>query len=82
MMSGGDVLTEEETEVYLLLRKYQVRSHYLASSSASAVRYAVFANGAQITAPTSHAEAKSDSDRLTAKDIVKALLASRRAKGE
>lgn len=68
------LMTEAETEVYCLLRKYRVRQHYLATSAAKAPRYAVFAVGAgQITEPTSSAEAHAEAAALTARDIVATL---------
>jgi hypothetical protein len=67
------VLGVAETQVYLLLRKYRVQKHYRASRAAKVTRYAVYANGEQLTEPKTFVEATADRDFLTAKAIVPAL---------
>lgn len=75
-MADAENLSALETEVFLRLRKYRVQKHYRASSDAKATRYAVFHNGKQITDAKPFAEAHSERDTLTAKEIVAALLSS------
>lgn len=67
-------LTEAETQVYFLLRKFRVQKHYRATAAMKATRYAVWAHGGgQITEPATSAEARAAADLLTAKEIVRAL---------
>ena len=63
-------LSEFEQEVYFLLQKYGIRTHYRASRH-SGTKYAVFALGEQVTEPKTHTEARMERDVLTAKAIGK-----------
>ena len=57
-------------QVVALLRKFRVQKHYRATTESGAVRYAVFAEGAQVSDPLPYAEATAERDRMTARAIL------------
>lgn len=69
-------MTELEFRIREVLGRYNVRNHYAASAEASrelgrcTARYAVFADGNQVTEPVSHAEAQRAARDCAVRDLL------------
>ena len=62
MVSKGDIVS--------IMRKFRVLSHYVGTRDSGSPKYAVFGPEGQVTAPTSHREAKADLESIVAQEIL------------